>query len=157
LYSDVVAFILPKSFRKISILNKIPPFFHLIKDITLEKNSFILNGNTHDVGCIFQIWEKRNEIRKKIKISTKYFEFVDFDNCEVIVRRVGMKSGSIREKNNFIPTSNYFYIKLNKNYINEIEFKKNINLIKWDYNSATCRSISKYELITEFEKIIKSK
>jgi hypothetical protein len=112
-----------------------------------------LNGKTHDVGCVFQIWEKRNYFREKILVSTKYFDFTEFDNCDIIVRRVGMKSGSIREKNNFIPTSNYFYLKLN---IDKKIFEKIINSIKWNYNSATCRSISKYELIKEFEEKLKN-
>jgi hypothetical protein len=38
--------------------------FYLTKEFILNKNSFLLNGQNYDVPCVFQIWEKKEEIRK---------------------------------------------------------------------------------------------
>jgi len=76
-FSDCIAFILPKSFKKSSIQNKLPINFHLIKQIDIPEKSFILNENEYDVPCIFQIWEKRIYNRNiDIKRVSSYFQFV---------------------------------------------------------------------------------
>ena len=66
-YSDKIAFILPLSFMKDSVKNRIPEYFHLIYEEKLNENSFELNGMDYSVKCCFQIWEKRDYKREKIK------------------------------------------------------------------------------------------
>lgn len=68
-HSSVIAFILPKTFKKVSIQNKLNVNFRLIKTFDLPKNSFILNNQTYDVPCCFQIWQKSNKKRCKIYIK----------------------------------------------------------------------------------------
>lgn len=64
LFSNLVAFILPKTFKKDSVINKINPYLHLLSELELPKNSFIFNGEPYDVPCVFQIWEKTTRIRR---------------------------------------------------------------------------------------------
>ena len=65
LFAKTISFILPKSFRKESFQKSFDLHFHLIKEIDLPKNSFIIDKKTHNVPCIFQIWE-RKEIKRII-------------------------------------------------------------------------------------------
>ena len=77
LFCDTISFILPKSFRKQSFQKSFPLNFHLIKEIDLDKNSFLIDGKTHNVPCIFQIWIKKEKERfVEPKITENGFHFV---------------------------------------------------------------------------------
>lgn len=58
-FASTIAFILPKSFRKVSIQNKLNLSFWLEKEIELPDNSFLLQGENYSVPCVFQVWEKK--------------------------------------------------------------------------------------------------
>ena len=56
--------------------------FLLTKEIRLGKGAFHLpDGKTHDVPCVFQVWEKYSRPRRKIATVTdcKDFKFIDPD------------------------------------------------------------------------------
>ena len=58
-FCNTISFILPKSFKKDSLKKSFPLNFHLIKQIDLPSNSFVLNKVKYDVPCVFQTWEKK--------------------------------------------------------------------------------------------------
>ena len=68
-WSDVIAFIIPKTFRKISIQNRLNLNFHLVLDKSIPNKpcSFTPKMN---VKCCFQIWQKKKELRELIKLPT---------------------------------------------------------------------------------------
>ena len=72
-HSDYVCYLIPKSWRKWTMQNSLDDRFHLIADIDMPQNCFYLpDGETtkKDVlNTVFQIWEKRDVKRKKIKIK----------------------------------------------------------------------------------------
>jgi hypothetical protein len=78
-WSNVIAFIVPRTFRRISIHNKLPRSFHLIcdEDIPSEPCSF---DPPMAAKCCFQIWERRFHVRPLIKLPTTYpdWEFMGF-------------------------------------------------------------------------------
>ena len=57
-FADTIAFILPKSFRKQSIQNRLSLDFSLVLDLDLPDKSFQLDGVDYDVPAIFQVWNK---------------------------------------------------------------------------------------------------
>lgn len=76
-FCNTISFILPKSFRKQSFQKVFPLNFHLVEEIDLDKNSFEIDGKTHNVPCVFQIWIKKEEKRFiEPKIVEKGFHFV---------------------------------------------------------------------------------
>ena len=70
-WCNVIAFIIPKTFRRVSLQNRLHKKFHLIYDeeIPSEPCSF---SPPMQVKCCFQIWEKKNENRDIIKLTTKH-------------------------------------------------------------------------------------
>ena len=58
-FCNSISFILPKSFKKDSLKQKIPLNFHLILESDLPEKSFLVDGVEHDVPCVFQIWKKK--------------------------------------------------------------------------------------------------
>jgi predicted RNA methylase len=64
-FSDVISFIIPKSWNKNAIKNRLDKNFHLVKSIDLVNDCFEGEKNTK-VKCCFQIWQKLAIERKKI-------------------------------------------------------------------------------------------
>jgi len=70
-WCSVIAFIIPKTFRRVSLQNRLHEKFHIVHDeeIPTEPCSF---SPPMSVKCCFQIWEKRAEDRSIIKLTTKH-------------------------------------------------------------------------------------
>lgn len=73
-WCNVIAFIIPKTFRRISLQNKLHKKFHLMYDeeIPSEPCSF---SPPMQVKCCFQIWEKKDEDRDIVKLLTKHADW----------------------------------------------------------------------------------
>lgn len=156
-YCDSISFILPKSFKKDSLKKHFPLNFHLLYEYELPNNSFIINNKEHNVPCIFQIWIKKNINRNKSeKLFPINFEFVKKDdNHDISFRRVGVNAGKIDEMTMNKSIQSHYFIKFNNNLDNElIEQLKKINY-DCKNNTVGPKSISKQELIKEFNMILK--
>lgn len=83
-FADVIAFIIPKTWNKKSIHDRLNENFHLIKSIDLPEDCFYGDKATN-VKCCFQIWKKSKKPRvseKKI-LSHKDWEFLHYVKTEV--------------------------------------------------------------------------
>ena len=156
-FADTIAFILPLSFKKNSVINKLNENFFLIKEKTLPKDSFLLKNKDYNVPCVFQIWEKQEGKRKKIKLkmTSDFFSFVKREEGDFRIQRVGGSAGKASLDLNRSVTSNYF-IK-NKTNISNEEFINLINKcyfpsIEWTVGP---KSLPKGELIEIVENKIK--
>lgn len=110
-FTNLIAFILPKSFRKPSIQNRLHPYFHLLYEEELPDNSFLLDGQPYSVPTIWQIWERKEEKRPKIqtKLNTKLFLFLtDKTEADIRIQRVGGKAGKAFLSLDGALSSNYF-------------------------------------------------
>jgi hypothetical protein len=151
-FSQIIAFILPLSFLKPSMTSAFPQNFHLILTQHLKKNSFELNGNSYDVPCIFQIWEKKDfERPKEKKIKEEGFKYVTSD-FDIAFRRVGGLAGKCYPVGEFSRQSHYF-LKFDDKYNPYIEqIIILINSHDFPKNTVGPKSISK----SEANKVINS-
>ena len=156
-YCDTISFILPKSFKKNSLRKHFPLNFHLIHEYDLPKNSFIVDNKEYDVPCVFQIWLKKNinrEVQQKLK-PNKY-EFVKInENPHISFRRVGVYAGKIDTYIEDKSIQSHYFIKFDSNIFTE-ELLKKLNIITYSCkdNTAGPKSISKQELIKEFNNVV---
>ena len=155
-YCDSISFILPKSFKKDSLKKHFPLNFHLISEYDLPKNSFMVDKKEYDVPCVFQIWIKKDTDRtipKKL-IPNKYNFVKKNDKHDISFRRVGINAGDIDKETEKKSIQSHYFIKLDIELTDEL-FNKLTNI---DYNckNNTCgpKSISKQELMKEFNKLI---
>ena len=78
-WADVIAFIIPRTFRRVSVQNKLNMRFHLVFDeeIPMEPCSFTPRMMAK---CCFQIWEKKDTERTIVELSTahKDWNFLGF-------------------------------------------------------------------------------
>jgi len=167
-FADVLAFIIPKTFRKISIQNKLNREFHLIndEDIPNKPCSFTPKMN---VKCCFQIWQKKKELRELIKLPTvhKDWEFIRFGpndkdgqptpptDVDFALRAYGGKCGVIEKNIKKLRPKSWHWIKSNIDIDDLIT-----NFKKLDYsnseNSARQNSIGKGELVQLYTNIHKN-
>ena len=155
-FSNTISFILPKSFKKDSMKKHFLENFHLIYEIDLLENSFLVNNNECDVPCVFQIWHYKNELRNKIiKLEPLNFKFVEKkDNPDISFRRVGVNAGMIMKTIDDKSHQSHYFIKFTNNKIINNNLDK-LKLLKFDFNNTVGpKSISKQELISQFNKLL---
>lgn len=68
-FAKVIAFIVPRTFNRISIQNKLHKNFHLVYSQNINDRIF---APDMAAKCVFQIWEYRNEVRKIIELPKKH-------------------------------------------------------------------------------------
>lgn len=157
-FSDAIAFIVPKTFRKSSLTNRLDLNFIKIYDTDVPKDSFIYKDKPYDVWCCSQIWIKEHnnqQLRKKDHIFslTDISDFIeitkDKNEADFGLQRVGGRAGQIRETNykQYSALSHYFFKTKN---IDSIPILKKINFDKVKFNTAGNPSISPSELVALF-------
>tara|TARA_B100001758_G_C18308170_1_gene556257 strand:- start:178 stop:1038 length:861 start_codon:yes stop_codon:yes gene_type:complete len=152
-FCDSFSFILPKSFKKDSLIEKIPENFHNLLTIDLSLNSFFYNNINYNVPCIFVIYIKKNYIRENIikNIPNDFIFVKKYKPHDISIRRVGCKTGytdlSVNSENKS-EQSHYFIKFLKANINNDIIIKlNNITNLECIQNTVGQKSISKNELI----------
>lgn len=111
-WASVIAFILPKTFRKIRTQERLDHAFHLLKEMEVPDNAFVLDGKPHNVPTVFQIWVRRRRPRQKLSFETSHpdFKFVKLaSDADFAIRRIGARAGAIEDDPlNCSPSSHYF-------------------------------------------------
>jgi len=157
-FSTSISFILPKSFKKDSMKKYFLNNFHLIYEIDLADNSFLVNNVECNVPCVFQIWQYKDEIREQInKIEPINFTFVEKSgNPDISFRRVGVNAGTISKEIDDKSAQSHYFIKFTNGSIKTIDTNiEKLKSIKFDFNNTVGpKSISKPELINEFNKYL---
>ncbi|WP_369177913.1 SAM-dependent methyltransferase [Candidatus Thiodubiliella endoseptemdiera] len=155
-YADEIAFIVPRTFRKISVQNRLNRNFHITEDVTLPDNAFIFDGKSYDVPCAWQIWTRDNKIRPLIK-APKIEHIMDFlpsaENADFAIRRVGYYAGRVifKDIQKLSKTTHYFIKEKTKG------IRKILAEIDWvDITSQTAgvRSLSKTELAFKIVRML---
>lgn len=152
-FSKTIAFIVPRTFRKLSVHKRLNLNFHLIHDEVLPTNSFIYEGKEYDVPCLFQIWTKKMTERVIDDSPTTHSDFVftSHVNCDYAIQRVGENAGTIKDKCNKVSPQSHYFIKENVTGTRTI-----LEQIDWEdvkRNTAGNPSISKRELIKLYTHI----
>lgn len=154
-FCNTIAFILPLSFKKDSVQNRLDLSFHLEKEILLDNCAFSLkNENDIIVPCVFQVWKKKEFLRKPIRLKTtsNLFSFTTKDFADFRIQRVGGNAGKAFFDLDKSANSNYF-IKNNSEITNE-DFINYINNLTFPTIEFTVgpKSLSKGELIAIVEE-----
>ena len=111
-FANVIAFIVPRTFRRVSIQNRLFHLFHLVydEDVPTDRCSF---DPPMQAKCCFQIWEKKEKTRPFIDLPSRHkdWEFLslgplDTNNqptvpkgADFAVRAYGGKCGEIKKSN----------------------------------------------------------
>lgn len=145
--SQVIAMILPRSFQKASIQNRLNRSFHLIREEMIPEHAFLFRGKPYNVPAVFQIWERRAEPRPLLPVETSHpdFEFTTPDRADFAIQRVGARAGRVHCDFSRSPNSHYF-IRGNVEAI-----MKRLNFASVIGNVAGNPSLSRAELVSLYK------
>ena len=156
-YVKYIAFIIPRTFRKKSLRNRLNLYFHLVHDETIEDNAFIHNGKEYSVPCAFQIWEKRDYPRvKEITISSHPdFSIVPKLKADFAIQRVGGRAGLIRTEK-FLEYSemSHYFIKASAPLLDVLNVFYSIDFDRVKFETAGNPSISPSELYELYGEVV---
>lgn len=156
LFCNSISFILPKSFKKQSIKDKIPQYFHLVHENIIDDNSFEVNNELYNVPCVFQIWIKKSQKRKRLrKFKPNGFSFVKKEEPhDIAFRRVGVYAGKIYKETVEKSVQSHYFIKFDKKLTDELYNKLSVMEFPCCLNTVGPKSISKQELIIQYNKTL---
>ena len=159
-FSQYVAFILPKSFMKQSMQERVPLGLHLIHQRELDMNAFTINDQPHFVPCVFQIWERR-EHAPRVRTPPPQPNLFAFASQHTphhfAVRRVGVNAGTITPypaSQQCNSQTHYFIHLLQTTHIpNTISNLERCQFVESE-NTVGIKSISKREVVAEYESVL---
>lgn len=74
-FANVIAFIVPRTFKRVSVHNRLDMHFHLVycQDLPVKPCCFTPKLSAK---CCFQIWERRHEARLRLKMPSTHPDFI---------------------------------------------------------------------------------
>jgi hypothetical protein len=151
--SSFIAFILPRTFKKDSVINKLDENFHLEFEELLPDNSFEIDGVEKSVPTVFQIWVKRPYRRTRMEILTDHddLEFLPpgrVDEADILFQRVGVGAGTIKYDPADHSPESHFCLKCSE------DAEAVLQTINWNpvgkHNTAGNPSISKSDMLKAY-------
>ena len=73
-WATVIAFIVPRTFRRVSVQNKLDMCFHLVHDHDIPTSPCCFSPPMM-AKCCFQVWERRSAIRERIELPTSHTDW----------------------------------------------------------------------------------
>ncbi len=110
-FADIVAFIVPRTFEKPHFLSRLNRHMHLVQSHNLDECSFEFLGEPYSVPTVFQIWERKEDLRlATVSVRTHSdFDFVTLKDAHFAFQRVGARAGLVSfEGLKKSPQSHYF-------------------------------------------------
>ena len=164
-FADCIAFIIPRTFKRVSIQNKLSLNFHLIYNEDLPCNPCCFTPKM-SAKCCFQIWKKMDTPRKIVKYDKthKDFEFLKHgpkddnnqptppEGADFVVKAYGSNCGNIVEENlSTLRPKSWHWI---KSKIDKDLLKKRLNTLDYSMSKDTVRqdSLGQQELIYLYKK-----
>ena len=169
-WANVIAFIIPRTFRRISVQNKLNDLFHLVYDEELPHKPCCFSPPMM-VKCCFQIWEKKPTMRAFVDLPTKHddWDFLGFgpnDNngqptppqgADFAIRAYGGKIGEIKLDNlNDLRPKSWHWIKtkIDKTTLisrfDKLDYSNSLNTVRQN-------SMGRGELVSLYTDFINSK
>jgi len=154
-YADEIAFIVPRTFRKLSVQNRLHGHFHLSNDDEVERDAFLWRGNFHNVPCAWQIWTWK-EHKRFVPEPPSIDHLITYTptprrGC-FAMRRVGFYAGHILTRNirSLSQTSHYF-IREMKGGVRDV--MRDIDWTELARQTVGVRSLSKSEIAFKLDEV----
>ena len=147
--SDVIAFIVPKSWRKWSVQNRLHPNFHLIYDTELVVDYIEPEEKERSKGklaTVFQIWERREQVRPKIKVENRgYIEKTSPTDANVCVTVFGRGCGKVETDFQREPNTTKMFLRAKNAEV--ISALQNVDYSQFYNNVAFVEALSIQEIM----------
>jgi predicted RNA methylase len=116
-HSEFICFIVPRSWRKWSVINRLDRRFHLIADhdiqIDYENDIGEKLSQRNGLNTCFQVWQRKTEPRPLIKVADQgLVEKTDAKSADVALTIFGFGCGTVRTEFERKPNSTRMFLKL---------------------------------------------
>ena len=153
-YAEYIAFIIPKSWRKWSIQNRLDLNFSIIEDIELPSDIFYNHegeGFGDNFNAVFQIWKRTEKPRKKVRIEDKSLVVkCDPQEVDVAITYAGYSAGKVEVDFPRVKNTTKIYLKANKKVVKALQ---ELDYSKLTENSAYTPSFGLEEIKAELNKL----
>lgn len=148
-YCDYIGFIVPRSWRKWSVINRLHPNFHLIADRDLDITYVDETGepltDARLLNTVFQIWERRSEPRPKITVEDRgYIEKTTPEEADVALVIFGRSCGELRTSFPREPNTTLMFLKVSGPEV--IEALQTVDYSRFYRNVAYVEALSLPEI-----------
>ena len=151
--AQMVAFVLPNTYNKATRQKIIPAEWRIRSITSLERDSFIYNGEIRHAPCSFFVFENSNQgvdlrFNEALYKFSEDFEFASPNDFDFFV--FGANPGKVRKK----PTPNNRGY-LIKSKIDPVKLAKNFSLLKWNGHSCANGGVAwftKAEIIKHYNE-----
>ena len=154
--SDYICFIVPRSWRKWSVINRLDQRFHLIADIDLQidyvDDTDEQISTKNRLATCFQIWQKRKTKRPIVKVvDNQFIKKVKPQDADVSLTIFGYGCGRLKTEFKREPNSTQMFLKLN--HPRALEALQAVDFSRFFKNTAYTEALSLQEinfLLNEF-------
>ena len=148
-HSEVIAFIVPRSWRKWSVLNRLNLDFHLIHDEDLAIDYVDEKGEQvwqkARLNTCFQIWQKQDSPREIIKIADLgLVSKVDPEHADVAITVFGYGCGKVRTQFEPVPNSTVMFLKVHDDRV--LPALTKVDFSRFYRNTAYTEALSLQEI-----------
>jgi len=148
-HSQYIAFVVPRSWRKWSVLNRLNRNFHLIHDEDLSIDYVDELGEMvwqkARLNTCFQIWERRAELRPVIKVKDQgLLSKVKPEEADVALTVFGYGCGKVRTSFDRVPNSTVMFLKLHDKRV--LKALQSVDFSKFYKNTAYTEALSLQEI-----------
>ena len=117
-FSQTICFVVPRSWRKWSVTNRLDLRFHLIHDsdvfVSYEDNAGNPIRQKNGLRTCFQIWQRRDTLREKVVVPDNgLVEKCSPQDADISLRVFGYGCGTVLESFDRKPNTTLMFLRLN--------------------------------------------
>ena len=148
-FSSHIAFLVPRSWRKWSVQNRLDTRFHLVLDVDVAVQYEDVLGakiaKRNDLRTCFQIWEKRLELRPVIAVPDNGFiQKSSPDDADLAIRVFGYGCGTVMNDFPRQPNTTLMFLRvLDKSIESALQ---DLDYERFSINTAYTRALSFQEI-----------
>ena len=147
--SQAICFIVPRSWRKWSVTNRLDLNFELILDEDLDidyvDSTGALISDKSRLATCFQIWTRTEQARVPVKIlDMGVIQKVSPESADVCLTVFGYGCGTLRESFDPVPNTTQLFLKLN--HPKALSALKSVDFSKFYKNTAYTEALSIQEI-----------
>lgn len=116
-YSEYIGFLVPRSWRKWSVINRLDQNFQLIEDVDVSVNYVSETGEQfgmrNDLRSCFQIWKRQDTQRGLIKVEdNKLIQKCSPTEADIAIRVFGFGCGTVYRDFDRIPNTTLMFLRV---------------------------------------------
>lgn len=148
-HSEFICFIVPRSWRKWSVINRLDRRFHLVFDQDIQIDYVDDNGeklsNNNNLATCFQVWQRKETARPKVSVRDMgLIEKTDAQNADVALTVFGFGCGTVLTDFERTPNSTRMFLKLRHD--KALEALLTVDFSKFSKNTAYTAALALPEI-----------